>query len=331
MGRVAAYRQPPVRHGRCMRLDACVVGYKRCTIGAARGSLPQPEPGIHRFTVLTAVAASRPRFLRSGRRRRILGTLSPDRPARRNRCRATESASPCCSSHYCRLLPVMHRQSTRSPIPRSHGWRRRMRFARPSSRRTASGWPGSRWGPRCRRPSSSPTWAVRARRPQIGTGDDPGIAYAPAWAPDCKRLALLSDAGTSGQMQVFVAAADRPARRLTRLKGALADPRWSPDGKQLGFLFTDNPPRKLGPTQPAAVETGEVGEKVYYQRLNLVDLNPARCGRSRRRTCTSTNTTGRPTASTCVLIAAHGSGRQQLVYRPALRPHAGHGGVPIAS
>ena len=143
---------------------------------------------------------------------------------------------------------------------------------------------------------------------QIVTGDDPGIAYAPAWAPDHNRLALLSDAATPGQMQVFVAAADRPARRLTRLKGALAQPRWSPDGKRIGLLFTDNPPRKIGPTQPAAVETGEIGEKVYYQRLNLVDPESGNVRVVSPPDLYVYEYDWSPDGKQCVLVAAHGSG-----------------------
>ena len=75
-----------------------------------------------------------------------------------------------------------------------------------------------------------------------------------------ERLAFLSDHAKEGQLQVYVAsAAHDEAKRLTTLTGFLADPHWSPDGKHLGFLFTENAPRAAGPVQPGTAETGVLG------------------------------------------------------------------------
>jgi Tol biopolymer transport system component len=93
------------------------------------------------------------------------------------------------------------------------------------------------------------------------------------WAPDSQRLAFLSDAGTSGQEQLYMANADGGnPHKLTDLKGFLSDPSWSPDGKSQALLFTEDAPRAAGPLQPMTPETGQVDSKIYEQRLTVVDV-----------------------------------------------------------
>src|SRR5262249_17783306 len=71
-----------------------------------------------------------------------------------------------------------------------------------------------------------------ARR--VSSDEEPCTEHSPTWSPDGEYLAFLSNRGTKEQLQVHVApAAGGGAKRLTNLKGFLADPRWSPDGKQL--------------------------------------------------------------------------------------------------
>ncbi len=94
-----------------------------------------------------------------------------------------------------------------------------------------------------------------------------------AWSPDSKHLAFLSDIEGGGQSNFYVVNVDGgSARKLTGLKGFLADPAWSPDEKTLAFLFTENAPRVAGPLMPMVPETGVIDEKIYEQRLTLVDL-----------------------------------------------------------
>lgn len=93
-----------------------------------------------------------------------------------------------------------------------------------------------------------------------------------AWAPDSKHLAFLSDTGNREQSQFYVADVDgRGTNRLTSLTGSLAAPAWSPDGKALAFLFTENAPR-ANPLMPMSEETGVIADKVYEQRLAVVDV-----------------------------------------------------------
>lgn len=93
-----------------------------------------------------------------------------------------------------------------------------------------------------------------------------------AWSADSRRLAFLSDAGDRGQTQLYVAdVATGKARKLTNLKGFLAFPRWSPDGRTIALLFTENSPRRAGPLVPMTPDAGVVEEHIYEQRIATVD------------------------------------------------------------
>jgi dipeptidyl aminopeptidase/acylaminoacyl peptidase len=101
-----------------------------------------------------------------------------------------------------------------------------------------------------------------------------------AWSPDSKRLAFLSDAGKSGQSQLYVTdLTDAPPKKLTSVTGFLDLPGWSPDGKAIAILFTENATRAAGPLVAETPQTGEIKEAVTEQRLTLVD---ARSGELRQ-------------------------------------------------
>ena len=96
----------------------------------------------------------------------------------------------------------------------------------------------------------------------------------PAWSPDGSRLAFLSDADKKGQAQVYVAAIGKKEgkpKRLTNLTGHFEDVRWSPDGRSIAVLFTENAPRSLGPVEAVIPEVGVIDEKVFIQRIALID------------------------------------------------------------
>jgi dipeptidyl aminopeptidase/acylaminoacyl peptidase len=111
------------------------------------------------------------------------------------------------------------------------------------------------------------------KRITAGTG---GIAHAEgnvAWAPDSKQIAFLSDAAKAGQLQLYVAdLPGGPAKKLTGVKGYLAGPGWSPDGKTIAVLFTENATRAAGPLVAETPETGEIKDAFFEQRLALVDV-----------------------------------------------------------
>src|SRR5580700_3595537 len=100
-----------------------------------------------------------------------------------------------------------------------------------------------------------------------------------AWSPDSKKLAFLSDAAKAGQLQLYVMDATGSAgsaRKLTQVKGFLASPGWSPDGKTIALLFTENATRAAGPLVAETPETGEIKDSFFEQRLALVDVATAK-------------------------------------------------------
>jgi dipeptidyl aminopeptidase/acylaminoacyl peptidase len=94
-----------------------------------------------------------------------------------------------------------------------------------------------------------------------------------AWSPDSQQLAFLSDCAKKDQFQLSVVLTNGGLpRQLTHLTGLLADPKWSPDGKQVALLFTQDLLHASGPLDPVPVETGVLESKIYEQRLAVVDV-----------------------------------------------------------
>ena len=119
--------------------------------------------------------------------------------------------------------------------------------------------------------------ASTRRRITAGSGDDASEEHEIAWSPDSRQLAFLSNAQTPDQLQLYVAkVTGGEARKLTDLKGSLDAPSWSPDGKTLALLFTENAPRLPGPLEPMALPSGVIGGKIYEQRLTTVDVATGR-------------------------------------------------------
>ena len=115
--------------------------------------------------------------------------------------------------------------------------------------------------------------ATPPRRIGAGVADSLHAESNVAWSPDSQKIAFLSDAAKKDQLQLYVTnAAGGPARMLTNVKGFLANPKWSPDGKTIAILFTENATRASGPLVAETPETGEIKDAFFEQRLALVDL-----------------------------------------------------------
>ena len=62
-----------------------------------------------------------------------------------------------------------------------------------------------------------------------------GAYAAPAWSPDGRKLAFVSD--RDGNSEVYVMNANGSGQRnLTRNPAYDADPAWSPDGRKIAFV-----------------------------------------------------------------------------------------------
>ena len=116
------------------------------------------------------------------------------------------------------------------------------------------------------------TRAGTPRRIAVGGGKGRAGLRHLGWSADGRRLAFLSDAETPGQFQLYVASVGGgPGQRVTSVKGALAYPTWSPDGRSVAVLFTENARDPLGPTAAKAPATGVVEDSLDVQRIALVD------------------------------------------------------------
>jgi dipeptidyl aminopeptidase/acylaminoacyl peptidase len=148
-----------------------------------------------------------------------------------------------------------------------------------------------------------------AKRITAGDGKAAHEEHDIAWSPDGKEMAFLSDAATNGQLQLFVANVDGgSARQLTHLKGFLASPGWSPDGKSVALLFTENATRAAGPLVAEIPDEGVVSEEFLEQRLTLVDPGTASVRQISPADMYVYEFDWAPDSKRLVITAAHGNG-----------------------
>jgi dipeptidyl aminopeptidase/acylaminoacyl peptidase len=96
-----------------------------------------------------------------------------------------------------------------------------------------------------------------------------------AWSADSKRIAFIADvAGDVTAAQVWTAVVDGSVPvKHAELKGYVQAPRFSPDGSKLSLLFIEGMPRAAGPLQPMTPLAGVIDEKIYEQRVAIIDLS----------------------------------------------------------
>jgi dipeptidyl aminopeptidase/acylaminoacyl peptidase len=147
------------------------------------------------------------------------------------------------------------------------------------------------------------------RRITAGDGDEAYDENEIAWSPDSRQLAFFSNAQTADQLQLYVAnVAGGKARKLTDLTGSLDSPSWSPDGKTLALLFTENAPRLPGPMEPRTIPSGVIGGKIYEQRLATVDVATGRTRQLSPPDLYVYEYDWSPDGKRFVVTAAHGAG-----------------------
>ncbi|HEX4231949.1 MAG TPA: S9 family peptidase [Bryobacteraceae bacterium] len=113
----------------------------------------------------------------------------------------------------------------------------------------------------------------RLRITATGGGQEKATESGVSWSPDSSRIVFVSDAEQPGQPEIYVVEAHGGTpRKLTSLKGYLAAPRFSPDGKEVAFLFTENAPRVAGPLAPSTPEIGVIDQKIYEQRIAVLNI-----------------------------------------------------------
>ena len=97
-------------------------------------------------------------------------------------------------------------------------------------------------------------------------------------------------------------------RRMSKLKGFLASPKWSPDSKTIALLFTQNATRAASPLVAEAPAVGVIADDIHEQRLTLVD---EKTGAVRQLSPLDLNVyeyDWSPNGTQLVVTAAHGAG-----------------------
>jgi dipeptidyl aminopeptidase/acylaminoacyl peptidase len=123
--------------------------------------------------------------------------------------------------------------------------------------------------------------APGAEAKRVTAFSHPGSSGAPharmerglTWSPDSQTLAFLSDAAEPKQLQLHTYGLQGGAvTQLTKLHGYLKDPVYSPDGRTIAVLFTENASRPTGAVEAIPVPTGLVDAKFEVQRIAIVDV-----------------------------------------------------------
>jgi dipeptidyl aminopeptidase/acylaminoacyl peptidase len=173
-----------------------------------------------------------------------------------------------------------------------------------------------------------------------------------AWSADGKQLSFLADLpGDVPMAQLWTTAvADGTPVKRAELKGYAGNPRFSPDGSKLAVLFIEGMPRVAGPLQPMTPLAGVADERIYEQRIAVVDLKTNQLGQVTPGDIYVYEYDWAPDGQSWATIAAHGNGdanwwsarlyrvaaqtgEMQEIYKPKLEladPHVSPDGKNVA-
>jgi len=98
-----------------------------------------------------------------------------------------------------------------------------------------------------------------------------------AWSADSRHITWLGDLnGDVPASQLWTASPDGSGlTKLADFKGYAQTPHYSPDGSKVAVLYIEGIPRVAGPLQPMTPLAGVVGDKIFEQRIAVVDLATA--------------------------------------------------------
>ncbi|HTW47793.1 MAG TPA: S9 family peptidase [Acidobacteriaceae bacterium] len=101
-----------------------------------------------------------------------------------------------------------------------------------------------------------------------------GMEGEAVFSPDSTKLAFFSDCTADHKTAIFLADADGSGtpKQLAELNGYAHHLAWSPDGKQLGFLYVEGATRPPSPIAAEKPPSGVIGvEGLEIQRMAAVD------------------------------------------------------------
>jgi dipeptidyl aminopeptidase/acylaminoacyl peptidase len=141
-------------------------------------------------------------------------------------------------------------------------------------------------------------------------GDQKLAARDVSWSADSKKIAWLGDLPAEvPAAELLSASADgSDLVKLADLKGYASTPRYSPDGAKVAVLYIEGMPRIAGPLQPMTPLAGVVGEKIYEQRIAVVDLQTTKLTQVTPSDVYVYEYDWTPDSKGWVVSAAHGSG-----------------------
>ena len=105
-------------------------------------------------------------------------------------------------------------------------------------------------------------------------GGEKGMESNAVFSPDSRQVAFFSDCTADHKMAIFVAdpAGSAAPHQLVELNGLAKEMQWSPDGKQLSFLYVEGATRPSGALAAEKLPSGVIGvEGLEVQRVAAVD------------------------------------------------------------